>query len=282
MLTVKFGALVLLVILLLICFVLPIALFYLLYRFADCKIKTLAIGALVYIAGSVIIDTVIAMGLGVLGDMETNAAVYLLYAVLLSPAAFIAVSYFAIKRFGADNMKTTGDSMMYSLGYSAAQNIISTGIIGVMYFLTMLNIRDRAGSFIVVSDADYVSYTDAVSSGDIINETVYRQMLSLCNEPMSYYVSFCLHCLWVIAVNAAIFLVLWLAVRNSGRYIVIGYAFVMRLLITLPDLLGRFGLMPGGWLSGLISFVIMIAVWAAAILCRRSFIDIPEESEVTE
>ena len=59
MLHVSMGALVSLVVIMLICFVLPFVLFYLLYRYADGKVKNLLIGAAAYIACGVIVDTVL-------------------------------------------------------------------------------------------------------------------------------------------------------------------------------------------------------------------------------
>lgn len=144
MLHVSMGALVSLVIILLICFVLPFALFYVLYRFADGRVKTFLIGAVAYVAGGVIADSMLQMLLESISKVSTNHLLYLLYAVILSPAAFIAINYLIVKQFGKETIKTTGDSMMYAFGYSTAFNVLSTGIIAIMYFLTMLDIRNRA------------------------------------------------------------------------------------------------------------------------------------------
>ena len=54
------GALVSLVIIMLVCFVLPFLLFYILYRYADGRVKTFLIGAVAYLVTGVIIDTSIA------------------------------------------------------------------------------------------------------------------------------------------------------------------------------------------------------------------------------
>ena len=67
MLQVSMGALVSLVIILLVCFVLPLAFFYVLYR-AECKFKTMAIGALAYLVCGIIADTMLVMGLDAIAE----------------------------------------------------------------------------------------------------------------------------------------------------------------------------------------------------------------------
>lgn len=278
MLHVSMGALVSLVIIMLVCFVLPFALFYVLYRYADGRVKTLLIGAGAYLVCGLVVDTVIAALLDKLGGINTVDPLYLLYAIILSPASFILLNYLIIRRFGADNMKTTGDSMMYSLGYSTAFNILSTGIVAAMYFLTLLDIKDRAGSYLVVSDADYVSASNTVSASNLVNETVYNQMAKLCSEPVSYYLTFVVNCLWTFAAYAALMLVLWLAVKKSNKVILLAFAFVIRLFVSLPDIFNHFNVIGNNWVAQLVSIVILVIVWAAAIFCRRTFIDTDDAS----
>ena len=273
MLTVSMGALISLVIIMLICFVLPFALFYVLYRYADGRVKTLLLGAAAYIGCGVVLDTVIAALLDTMGGIHANAALYMLYAALLSPALFILVNYLVMKRFGSDNMKTTGDSMMYSLGYSSAFNILSTGLISVMYFLTLLDIRNRSGQFLVVSDADYVSASDTVSGSNLINESVFREMEMLCGKPVSYYMMFVVSCLWAFAAYAAMMLVIWLAVRKTDKVILLAFSYVIRLFITLPDILERFHIVTSPWMIQTAKIAVLVIVWVAAVFCRKTFID---------
>ena len=273
MLHVSFGALVSLVIIMLICFVLPFLLFYFLYRFADGRVKTFLIGAAAYLVCGIVVDTTLAALLELLGEINGSGVLYLLYAVVLSPACFILLNYVIIKRFGADHMKTTGDSLMYSVGYSTALNLLSTGFVAVMYFITLLDIRDRSGSYQIVSDADYVSASNAVSASNLVNESVYNEMVKLCSEPISYYLVFIINCLWTIAVFAAIMPVIWLAVKKQNKPIILVFAVIIRLFITLPDLLNRFHAVNNQWVLQLIMLAILVIVWVAAIYCRRLFID---------
>ena len=273
MLTVSMGALISLVIIMLICFVLPFALFYVLYRYADGRVKTLLLGAAAYIGCGVVLDTVIAALLDTMGGIHANAALYMLYAALLSPALFILVNYLVMKRFGSDNMKTTGDSMMYSLGYSTAFNVLSTGLVAIMFFLTLLDIRARGGSFLVVSDADYVSASSAVSASNLVNESVYREMEMLCGKPVSYYMLFIVSCLWAFAAYAAVMLVIWLAVRKTRKVILLALAYVIRLFLTLPDILDRFNVLTNPWSIQVCKIFVLVIVWVAAAFCRKTFID---------
>ena len=277
MLQVSMGALVSLVIILLVCFVLPLAFFYVLYR-AECKFKTMAIGALAYLVCGIIADTMLVMGLDAIAEVQTNTLMYILYASLLSPVLFVTVNYFLIRRLGALSMKTTGDSLMYALGYGTLCNIVSTGIVAIMYFLSLLDIKERGEYFRVVSDADYVSLSDKVSGSDIIvNETVFGQMRMLASQPVSYYMGFIFNCLWVFAIYGAIFMVIWLSVKKKEKKLLLAFAFVIRLFATLPDVLDHFKLIGSRMVSGVISLVVLILVWIAAILCRKVFIDAEEE-----
>ena len=94
MLQVSMGSLISLVIIMLLCFVLPLVLFYMLYRYADGKVKTLGIGAAAYIACGMVADTALAMLFEMISSVETNVVTYLLYSVVLSPVLFILLNYF--------------------------------------------------------------------------------------------------------------------------------------------------------------------------------------------
>ena len=219
------------------------------------------------------VDTTIVALFELIGGINNNALLYLLHAIVLSPACFILVNYLIIKKIGADNIKTTGDSMMYSLGYSSAFNILSTGIIAFMYFLTMLDIRNRGGSYIVVSDADYVSVSDTVSGSNLLSETIYGEMMKLCSQPVSYYMTFVFNCLWVFAVFAAVMPVIWLAATKENKPLILAFAFIIRLFITLPDILDHFKVIGNVWVSHLISVAVLVIIWIAAMYCRKLFID---------
>ena len=273
MLHVSMGALVSLVVIMLICFVLPFVLFYLLYRYADGKVKNLLIGAAAYIACGVIVDTVLFALLDRLGGVNSNGALYMLYAVVLSPACFILMNYLIIKRFGTKSIKNTGDAIMYSVGYSTALNVLSTGVIAIIYFLTLLDIKDRADVYRVVSDADYVSASNAVSASNLVNESIYNEMIKLCSQPVSYYMVYIINFLCAICVIAAIMPIIWLAVKKRQKPIILAFAFVIRLFITLPDIFDRFDVIKNVWVSQLFSIVILVIVWIAAVFCRRMFID---------
>ena len=266
MLHVSMGALVSLVVIMLVCFVLPMAFFYVLYR-AECKFRTLLLGAVSYVICGVVVDTVLVMGLDVFAKVQSNTLTYLLYASLLSPAVFVVLNYFIIKRFGASGMKRTGDSMMYALGYGTLCNILSTGFLSIMYFLALLDIRDRGGEFTVVSDSDYVSASNTVT------KSVYADMVNLCRQPVSYYMGLAFNCLWVLAVYAAIFIVIWLAVKKTEKKLLLAFAFFIRFFSTLPDILQHFRLVENKWVSLVISAAILVLVWTAAIFCRKTFID---------
>lgn len=279
MLHVSTGALVSLAVIMLICFVLPFPLFYLLFRYADGRVKTLLLGGAAYLGCGVVIDTTVAYFLELLGGLDSNGALYMLYAALLSPSLFILVNYLIIKRFGRDNIRTTGDSMMYSLGYSTTFNALSTGFVAIMYFLTLLDIRGNEGVFQVVSDADYISMSDAVSASNLVNESIYREMALLCGKPVSYYMTFVVSTLWAFAAYAAIMLVIWLAVRKTEKVILLAFAYVIRLFMTLPDILERFSIIRNAWVIQGTKILVLVIIWAAALFCRKTFIDTPDASE---
>ncbi len=273
MLQVSMGSLISLVIIMLLCFVLPLVLFYMLYRYADGKVKTLGIGAAAYIACGMVADTALAMLFEMISSVETNVVTYLLYSVVLSPVLFILLNYFIIKRFGLNNMQTTGDAMMYSLGYSSAYNVLSTGLVAIMYFFTLLDVKNCVGQYLVVSDADYVSASNTVSASNLVNETVYRQIVKLCGQPVSYYMIFCINCLWVIAAYAAVLMVIWLAVKKTNKILILAFALIIRLFTVMPDILDRFKVFSNVWASQAVSVVVLAIVWIGAIFCRRTFID---------
>ena len=277
MLNVSMGALVSLVVIMLICFVLPFALFYVLYRFADGRVKTLLLGAAAYLFYGVILDTVLVTLLEFIGGINTNGLIYMLYAVLISPCLFIAVNYFGIRKFGRGRIKTTGDSMMYSLGYSTALNILTTGFVSIMYFLTLIDIKNRGGLIHWVSDADYVSESNAVSSSNLVTKTIYDEMVLLCDKPVSYYMQFVVSSLWAIAAYAAVMMVIWLAVKKAQKKILLAFAFIIRLFLTLPEIPERFGLITNPWIIQGAKIAVLVIAWAAAIFCRKNYIDSPDE-----
>lgn len=279
MIQVSTGSLIALVCILLVCFVLPLPLYYLLYR-AECKGKNFLIGAAAYIGCGVLADTVLGATVDMIANTSANAASYLLYAAILSPVLFIALNYLIIKRFGTKTMTTTGDSLMYSLGYASAYNILATGFVSAMYFFTLMEIKGRNGVFTVVSDADYVSASQVVTSGDLVNESVYADMVRLCSQPVSYYIGFIINCLWALAAYAAVFMVLRLAVQKKEKKHILAYALMIRLFITLPDIMKHFDIIRNVWLAQLFSFVILGIVWVAAIFCRKTFVD--SEDAVTD
>ena len=66
---------------------------------------------------------------------------------------------------------------------------------------------------------------------------------------------------------------IWLAVKKKEKKLLLAFAFFVRFFATLPDILDHFKLVESRWLSVVLSVVILLLVWAAAIFCRRTFID---------
>ena len=273
MLQVSWGALAALLLLLAVCFVLPLGLFGALFKLADGKFKTCGIGAGAYFLGGFVVEVLLLASIGALTDMSKNVPVYLLYSLLVSPAIFMAVNYFVMKRFGKDVLDSTGDALTYSVGYSGLQNMFTTGFVALMYFVTLWNIRSHGGSYVVVSESDYVSYSNLVSTSNLVTDRIYGEMQELCSRPAAYFLSLCLDRLWVIVVYAALLLVVWLAVKKSRKLPILGIAYGMRLLIGLPTILSDFHLIANAWVSAAIVVLISVVVWVAAIFCWKRYID---------
>ena len=217
MLQVSWSALMALLLLLVICFVLPLGLFGALFKLADGRWKTCGIGAGAYFVGGFVADVLLPTGIRAVTDMNQNMPVYMLYSLLLSPAIFMAVNYFAMKKLGKDELNNTGDALMYSVGYAGLQNMVTTGFVAAMYFVTLWSIKSNGGSYVVVSESDYVSYSNLVSASNLITDSIYAQMQELCSRPATYFLSLCMDRLWVIVVYAALLLVVWLAVKKTNK-----------------------------------------------------------------
>ena len=92
-------------------------------------------------------------------------------------------------------------------------------------------------------------------------------------ETVYQYPDNAFNCLWVLAVYAAIFIVIWLAVKKTEKKLLLAFAFFIRFFSTLPDILQHFRLVENKWVSLVISAAILVLVWTAAIFCRKTFID---------
>ncbi len=273
MLQVSWGALAALLLLLVVCFVLPLGLFGGLYKLADGRFKTCGIGAGAYFVGGFAADVLLLTGIRALTDMNQNMPVYMIYSLVLSPAVFMAVNYFAMKITGKEELNNTGDALMYSVGYAGLQNMVTTGFIAAMYFVSLWNIKLHGGSYVVVSESDYVSYSQLVSASNLITDRIYEQMQELCSRPASYFLSLCLDRLWVIVVYAALLLVVWLAVRKKNKLPILGIAYVMRLLIGLPTIFSDFHVFSSTWMATAMIVVVSVIVWVAAVFCWKLYID---------
>lgn len=271
MLHVSGGAIASIILLLVICFILPVFLYYLLFRFSDSNIKTFGIGAAAYFVGGLILDLFLLSIIGFFTDITQNVSVYLLYSLILSPAIFVALNFFAIKFFGK-NMITTGNSLMYSAGYASLQNIMSVGFVSAGYLITLLDIKS-SGGYIVVSDSDYASYSDMVSASNLVSQSVFDELANLCSTPASYFLTLCLDRLWIIAVHSAILLVIWLAVRKVNSLPLLGAAFGMRILVGVPTMLNDLSVISNKWLLAAIIIIIAVLVWVIAVMCWKKFID---------
>lgn len=274
MLNASWGSIASIGLILTVCFILPIVIYYLLFRFSDSNLKTFGIGAATYFVGGLILDTLILSIIRIFTDVTKNTPVYLIYLLILSPAVFVAFNFFAIKIFGK-NMKTTGDSLMYSTGYVTLQNLIAVGFISFGYLVTLLDIKFSSG-YIVVSDSDYASYSDMVSATNLISQSTFDELKSLCATPASYFLMLCLDRLWVIAAYSAILLVIWLAVRKADKLSLLAIAFGLRILVGIPTMLSDLRLISNAWISFGIILIIAVAVWAIAVMCWKKFIDRPD------
>lgn len=270
MLQVSTGALVALAFVLVVCFILPIALYYVMFRFSDSRFKTFGLGAIAYFVARFVVEMPLGVVISHYTNLSENVPVYALYLFVLCPLIFVGINFAAIKRFGQEIL-STGNSLMYASGYVTLQNIVEVGFVGAWYFSTLLGIRS-VGIYWVVSDADYASASDVVSASNLVSESIYAEMQELCGMSASYFTAMCLERLWVIAAYSAMLLVIWLAVRKRGTLPLLGAAFGMRLLASLPTFLSDLGLISGAWLSVVI-IAILLVICAAAALCWRNFID---------
>ena len=271
MLHVSGGVIASLVILLLICFILPIAMFYALYRLAEGNAKHLFVGAAVYFVGGMILEYFVYRFVGMFTDMNENIPVYLIYTLVIIPALFIAANFIGIKFCGKDIL-TTGDSLMYCTGYASLQNMMSVGFISASYLLTLLDVK-TTGNYVIVSDSEYASYSDMVSATNIVSETKFENLQNLCSTPASYFLTMCLDRLWVIAVYSAALLVLWLAVRKARSWPFIFVSFGMRVLISVPTIINGLGLISNKWITLTIVVLIAVIVWVIAVLCWKKLVD---------
>lgn len=273
MLQVSWSALAALLLLLIVCFVLPLGLFGVLFKLAEGRLKTCGIGAGAYFLGGFVVEMLLLASIGALTDMTRNVPVYLLYSLLVSPAIFMAINFFVMRKFAEKDLNSTGDAMMYSVGYSGLQNLLTTGFVALMYFVTLWSIKSHGGSYVVVSESDYVSYSNLVSSSNLITDTIYEQMQELCSRPAAYFLSLCMDRLWIIVVYAALLLVVWLAVKKSHKLPLLGIAYGMRLLIGLPTILSDLHVISNPWISAAMVVLISVVEWVAAIFCWKRYID---------
>lgn len=256
---------------LLICFVAPLLLYYAFYRTADGTLKMFLTGGAAYFAARFLLELPLSALLEYSGLLRVTA-VYALYLAVLRPLIFVGTAW-AVLRFLGKDVRTTGHALMTASGYVTLQNIVEVGLVSAGYLVTLWGIRRTNGAYDVISDADYVSMSDAVSRTDLLPESIFRQMRELCATPASYFVGMGLERLWIVAVHMAILTVIWLAVsRKDGRKL-LGAAFGLRALAGLPALLSVCGVMKGGFVTGAVTVLVMLAVCAGAVVCWRRWID---------
>lgn len=259
------------ILLLIICFILPLVLFYVLYKFADGKIKNLLTGAAAFFVGGFILDTLALHLVSMLSDISKNMPVYFLYTLLISPAIFLLTGFVAIKCFGKE-MKNTGDALMYTVGYVGLQNILLVGIGEFMNLLNMFSMNSSNG-YVVVSDSNYASYSDIVSASNLISESGYEYLVNLSGRSASYVLAMCVDRLWIFAAYGAVMLVIWLAVRKQGGLPLLAAAFGMRMLITVPSILSELKVITNAWIIIPIAIAITVVIWFAAIALWKKHID---------
>lgn len=273
MLQVSWGALAALGLLLVICFVLPLGLSGLLYRMAGCRFKSCGLGAAAYFFGGFVTEMLLMGIIRSFTDMTKNLPVYLLYSLVLSPAVFLAVNFVVMKWIAKGGLRHTGDAMMYAVGYSGLENLFTTGFVAVMYMVTLWGIKQHAGSYVVVSESDYVSYSNLVSPSSLVTDRIYGEMQVLCSRPAGYFLALCFDRVWAIVVYAAALLILWMAVTKKDRLPLLGMACGVRLLIGLPTVFSDLGVIRNAWVSALLVVLLAAAAWAAAVFCWRRYID---------
>lgn len=263
------------IILLIICFILPMAIYYFLYRYVDGKVRMLVTGAIAFFA-SFIVEITAQNIIYMFTNMRANTPVLFLYTLVISPLLFLLINFVAIRFFG-NEMETTGDSIMYSTGYTGLQNMLSIGFTELFNLISILTLGG-ASSYVIVSDSDYASYSDMVSASNLLSESNYNYLNSLCTRPASYIVAMCIDRLFIIAAYTAILLVIWLAVRKQGGMPLLAAAFGMRALIAIPSLLGDMNIISSVWALLPIALAATVIVWVIAIVCRNKFIDKPNRA----
>lgn len=270
-LTVSWSVLAALALVLVICFVLPLGLYYAFYRGAEGTLKMFLLGGGAYFAVRFLAELPVSALLGHFGLLAVPA-VNSLYLVLLRPLIFAGIAYAVLRLLGQE-IRTTGHSLMTAAGYVTLQNIVEVGVVSAGYLVTLWGIRSTNGTYTVVSDADYVSMSDAVSRTDLIPESLFSQMRELCALPASYFVALGLERLWIIVVHMAILAVVWLAVSRKDGLPMLGAAFGLRALASLPALLSVWGVLSGGFGTAAVTVLVMLAVCAGTVLCWRRWID---------
>ncbi len=274
MLQVSGMAIASIVLLLIICFMLPAAIYYFLLKNADGHGKVLLTGAIAFFAGGFILEMAMQNIVYMFVDMSKNIPINLLYNLIFSPLLFVLVNFIAIRLFG-DAMKTTGDAITYSTGYTGLQNILMVGVAELFNLITMINIGN-ASNYVVVSDSDYISYSDMVSATNLLPESSFNQLQNLCNRPISYILVMCIDRLFIMAAYTAVLMVIWLAVRKKGGTPLLAAAFGMRIIIGIPAILGEIKVIESLWILMPMAFVATVIVWVIAIVLRNKFIDNPD------
>ena len=128
------------VLLLIICFILPIALYYFFYKFVDGRGKVLGVGAAAFFAGGFVLEMTAQHIVYLFTDMSANIPVNLVYNFIFSPILFVLANYLAMRLFGGE-MKTTGDALTYSTGYTGLQNMLMVGFAELINFINLLSVN---------------------------------------------------------------------------------------------------------------------------------------------
>lgn len=259
------------VLLLIICFILPLAMYYFFYKFADGRVKVLIVGAAAFFAGGFVLETIAQNIIYMFTDMNANIPMNLVYNLVLSPLFFVLINYIAIRLLG-DEIKTTGDALTYSTGYTGLQNMLMVGFTELFNLINMLNISS-ASNYVIVSDSDYASYSDIVSAGNLLSESNFKYIQSLCSRPASYIILMCIDRLFIIAATSALLMVIWLAVKKKGGTVLLAAAFGMRIIIAIPSILGDIKVIENMWILMPMALAATAVVWIIAIFCRKKFID---------
>ena len=276
MLEVSAGALTALIFIMLVCFVLPIALFGAFYRLSDSTLRMFLVGAGTFFTVKFVAELPVNAILEHYWPLASHPWVQGAYLLGFCPLAFVGINYAALRIFGRD-IRATGHALMNATGYTALQNMVEAGAVSAMYFITLWGIRSAHTPYTVVSDGDYISMTDVVSKSSLVTETIYAEMQELCATPTMYFVSMCLERLWLIVVYSAVILVIWLAVRKSvsaaGTWLLLAAALGMRGLAGLPNVLAALGTLKAGAASALLIAAILLIDVAAAVVCWRKMTD---------